>query len=56
MNTIAIEDVHDIDVDTTRTETKIDFMNFQGAVTEIELSRKDAELLLERLHEALRKV
>jgi hypothetical protein len=56
MNTFIIEDIHDIEVDTDKAETRIDFKNFQGAVSRLELARKDAELFYERLGQALKKV
>ncbi len=55
MTTYVIEDIHDIDVITTKYEAKIDFKGIQGATSRLEMSLKDAEFLLERLAEALKK-
>ena len=52
--TIGIENAKDISVDVSRYEVKIDF-NGEGT-TRLETSRNDAELLHERLGEALRKI
>jgi hypothetical protein len=56
MTTIGIEDVHDITIDVSRTEVKIDVRARNGGYTRFEMSMDDAELLYERLGEALRKI
>jgi hypothetical protein len=56
MITITAEDVHDITVDTTKYETRIDIIDARGSTSRMEMSRPDAELLLERLQGALNKV
>ena len=53
MTKYIIEGVHDIKVDTNKYETEITFKNYQGETAIIELARKDAELLLERLQETM---
>ena len=56
MTTFVIEDVHDITIDITVHTTTVDIKDIRGSTARIELSRDDAELLVERLHEALSKV
>lgn len=56
MVTYTIDDVHDITIDITVHTTTVDIKDIRGSTARIELSRDDAELLVERLHEALSKV
>jgi len=56
MITYKIEDIWDISIDTTTRETKIDIKDIRGSTARIEMSRDDAELLTERLHEVLKRI
>lgn len=56
MTTIGIEDVHDIQVEASRTETKTDYIGKNGnVIARVEMSRADKELEIQRTMEALRK-
>lgn len=56
MTTITVEDIHDISIFATIHETIIDIKDIRGSTSRIEMSRDDAELLMERLHEVFQKV
>jgi hypothetical protein len=56
MLTISIENVHDITVSTSQTETVILFHDRRGSDVRLEMSRNDAEFLIARLQEAFRKI
>ncbi len=56
MVTYIIEDIHDITIDISIHEVEIDIKDVRGSTARIEMSRDDAELLAERLTEALRKI
>ena len=56
MVTIAIEDIRNINVSTSNYGTEIDFENILHSTTRIELTRYDAELLRDKLSEALNKL
>lgn len=55
MNVFTIEDVHDINIDIDILAVKIDFQDVRGSAVRIELSKKDALLLHEKLSENLAK-
>ena len=54
MVTIAIEHIRNINVSTSNYGTEIDFENILHSTTRIELTRYDAELLRDKLSEALK--
>jgi hypothetical protein len=56
MTTIGIEDVHDIQVEASRTEIKTDYIGKNGnVIARVEMSRGDKELEIQRTMEALKK-
>lgn len=55
MVTYTIEDIHDISIDTAIWSTTIDIKDIRGATARIVLPTDDAEILAERLYEALNK-
>ena len=56
MLTLNFENVHDISVDTSRTETTVSFRDRRGSYVDLKMTYCDARLLEERLREALGKV
>jgi hypothetical protein len=56
MLTQNFENVHDISVDTSRTETTVSFRDRRGSDVDWKMTYWDAKLLEERLREALGKV
>lgn len=56
MVAIEFENIHDISVDTSRTETTVSFRDRRGSDVDLKMTYCDARLLEERLREALRKV
>ena len=56
MITIVIEDVKEIQVDTTSQETKIDFIDTHGGTYRVEMSRADAAYLMNQLYSTLNKI
>ena len=56
MITIAIEDIKEIQVDSTTQETTIDFIDTHGGTYRVEMSRADAAYLMNQLHSTLNKI
>jgi hypothetical protein len=56
VTTIGIEDIKDINVSASKIFVDIDFKHLQDSTTRIALDRSNAELLSQRLTEALNKV
>ena len=55
MITIVIENIHDIIITTSQVETTISFRDRRGSDADIEMSRLDAEFLLQQLWETLKR-